>query len=155
MVPSKKLFSLEEEIDDHNRGASSEEFFDEEDEHMRDLTGQFFNFDLQAMDDFLDHLWDVLFDKEVKPYSLFSFKHPVNLILLSRFFKTWNSKIAKYVNCSSIFERTKNDIEEYYKSVSELERESRQRRWKIRDDVMIVGVSVGLSTLIQYLISIV
>jgi hypothetical protein len=159
LVPINKLFSLEEEIEaqnfeDYQNSFPVDSEVDETGyaEEMRRDTGQFVDFDLVAMDDFLDHLWDVLFEKEIKPYSLFSYKHSVNLILLSRFFNSWNLKIAACNNCRSVFERAKNDIEEYYKSVSALESESRQRRWKLRDDAIIVIVSVGLSTLIQYLI---
>ncbi|MGD0405701.1 MAG: hypothetical protein ABSB10_03525 [Candidatus Bathyarchaeia archaeon] len=158
LVPINKLFSLEEEIEEQNNENYENFLLDDVDEtgyveEIRQKTGQFTDFDLKAMDDFLDHLWDVLFEKEIKPYSVISYKHPVNLILLSRFFDSWNAKIATCNNCKLIFERASKDIEEYYKSATELESESRQRRWRLRDDVIIVIVSVGLSTLIQYLIS--
>lgn len=155
LVPSNKLFSFEEEFDAHYGFDMPPEEPDDrdEEENNRGITGQFFEFDLRAMDEFLDHLWDVLFDKEAKRYSPLSYKHPVNLILLSRFFDKWNSKIAVCGNCKAVFEKAKKDIEEYYKSVGELENERRQRRWKLRDDAIIVIVSVSLSTLIQYLIS--
>lgn len=161
LVPIDKLFSLAEERDKEFYGEPPE---DEDFEHYefgktyetqqeRAMTGEFTEFDLDAMDDFVDHLWDVLFDKEVKRYWILSYKHPVNLILLSRFFATWNRKISKCSNCKEIFEKASKDIEAYYESVNELKGESRQRRWKLRDDAIIVIVSVGLSTLIQYLIS--
>jgi hypothetical protein len=161
LVPINKLFSRAEEFGAEVAQAQSEsgefnpddELLEMEEEQNREMTGEFTDFDLKAMDDFLDHLWDVLFEKEVKPYSPSPYKHPINLILLSRFFDRWNSKIATCPNCKEIYKRAKKDIEDYYKSVSEMEQESRQRRWRLRDDVIVVIVSVGLSTLIQYLIS--
>jgi hypothetical protein len=156
LVPINKLFSYEEEIDAHHYGTLPDEEFEtehEEEEHLRETTGQFTEFDLNAMAEFLDYLWGVLFEKETEPYSPLHYKHPVNMVLLSRFFDSWNKKIAACQNCKVIFKKASDDIEAYYASVSELESERRQRRWKLRDDVIVVIASVGISTLIQYLIS--
>lgn len=160
LVPIDKLFSLEDEIEaaeSQDYGEPPDELVQEwEDQDIaRQTTGQFTQFDLEAMDEFLDHLWDVLFDREPKRYGILTYKHPINLILLSRFFAAWNLKIANCNNCKQVFAKAKEDIESYYKTVTELEGENRQRKWKLRDDAIIVIVSVSLSTLIQYLISLV
>jgi hypothetical protein len=156
LVPINKLFSLEDEIEAskyEDEGEPPDKILEWENQDLLRLeTGQFDHFDLQAMDEFLDHLWDVLFDKEPKPYLISSFKHPVNIMLLSKFFIKWNQKISVCYNCKSVFKKASDDIEEYYKSMSELESEKRKRRWELRDDVIVVLVSVVLSTLIQYLI---
>lgn len=157
LVPINKLFSLEDEIEDYYFGermqTADEEAEQEWKQHNRQESGEFTEFDLDAMDEFLDHLWDVLFDREPKRYSLYGYKHPINLILLSRFFVTWNQKIAVCDNCKQVFAKAEQDIEAYYKSVTELEGENRQRKWRLRDDVIIVIASVSISTIIQYLIS--
>jgi hypothetical protein len=121
---------------------------------QRQESGEIVSFDLYAMEEFLDYFWIVMFEKEPKRYSPFSFKHPVNLIMLSRFFDSWNSVLAFCADSKGAYEKASKDIEEYYKTVGELESERRQRRWRLRDDVTVVLVSVGISTLIQYLISI-
>ncbi len=161
LVPIDKLFSLSEQRDKEFYGEPPEE--DEDFDHYefgktyeinqeRGMTGEFNEFDLEALDEFLDYLWDVLFDKEIKPYSVYSYKHPVNLILLSKFFDMWNSKIERCENCKMVYKKARYDIEEFYKSEDELESEKRQRSWQLKDNVIVVLVSVGLSTFIQYLI---
>jgi hypothetical protein len=162
LVPINKLFSRAEEFQEetaieryYDRPLSpEEEKMEIEDQRMKEYMGEIDHFDLMAMDYFLNHLWDTLFEKETTRYSIFSFKHPVNLTTLSMFFEHWNSIIASHPNSKAIYEKARKDIEEYYKSIGELERERRQSRWKLRDNVLVVLISVGLSTLIQYLISI-
>jgi hypothetical protein len=161
LVPIDKLFSNAAERDKEFYGEpppDDEEFevYDfgksYETAQERAMTGEFTDFDLDAMDEFLDHLWSALFDKEVRRYSIFSYKHPVNLLLLSRFFDEWNVKIARCNNCKPIFKKANEDIEAYYRTVSQLEGENRQRKWKLRDDVILVITSVAISTFIQYLL---
>lgn len=162
LVPINKLFSRAEEFQEEMALeryydiplSPDEEEVEIEEKRMKEYRGEIDNFDLIAMDDFLDHMWDALFEKETTRYSPFSFKHPVNLTMLSSFFNRWNSIIASCPNSKQIYEKARKDIEEYYKSIGELERERRQSRWKLRDNVVVVLISVGLSTLIQYLISI-
>jgi hypothetical protein len=162
LVPINKRFSRSQEYDDYlaqmayesEEHPTDEEYAEMNEEQMRQETGEIVCFDLYAMDEFLNYFWIVVFEKEAKRYSAFSFKHPVNLIMLSRFFDSWNSLLASCANSKGIYEKASKDIEEYYKSVGELESERRQRTWRLRDDVIVVLVSVCLSTLIQYLISI-
>lgn len=161
LVPISKSFSRAQDYDEEMAKMyydSVEHPTEEEEAEMLEESqiaesGGIVSFDLLAMDEFLSYFWIVLFEREPKRYSPFSFKHPVNLIMLSRFFESWNSVLASCVNSKGIYERASKDIEEYYKSIGELESEKRQQRWRLRDDVIIVLVSVGLSTLIQYLIS--
>ena len=156
LVPINEVFS---QIDKYESDCFQDyqEYYEKErakesldEKNFRKDTGYFQNFDLPAMDEFLDNLWNVLFEKEVRRYYPLAYKHSVNLILLSRFFAKWNSRISDCQNCKELYEKNKADIEEYYKSVSELEGENRQRKWKLRDDAIIVVVSVALSTLIQH-----
>ena len=59
---------------------------DEEFEEMKRSEMGIINwFGIYALDEFLEYLGDVLYVPS-KPYSPFSFKHPINMILLSRFF---------------------------------------------------------------------
>ena len=162
LVPLDKLFSHADEINaDYWATCSPEEDLVEDEEAISELkyqrmekTGQFDEFGLTEMDDFLIHLLDVLFDKEIKPYSWRTFKHPVNILLISKFFNVWNQKISNCTNCKQSFDKATNDIDEYYKSVDQLESEKRQRKWQLMDDTKIILFSVVLSTIIQYLINI-
>ena len=162
LVPINKSFSRAQDYDEEMASMyydSLEHPTEDEEAEMfeethRQESGEIVSFDLSAMDEFLNYFWIVLFEKEPKRYSAFSFKHPVNLIMLSRFFDSWNSILASCADSKGIYEKASKDIEEYYKSVGELESERRQRTWRLRDDVIVVLVSVGFSTLIQYLISI-
>ncbi len=162
LVPIKKSFSRSQEYDEYLaqleyesvEHPTDEELAEEVEEQARQETGEIVCFDLWAMDEFLNYFWTIIFEKEEERYSVFSFKHPVNLIMLSRFFDIWNSVLASCTNSMGTYEKASKDIEEYYKSIGELESERRQRTWRLRDDVIVVAVSVGLSTLIQYLISI-
>lgn len=160
LVPIKKLFSRAEEFEEEMAQAQyessqvspEEEFLEMEEERVRDMTGEISDFDLEAMDEFMRYLWIALFEKETKRYSPLSFKHPVNLIVLSRFFDRWNSVISSCSNCKTIFEKASKDIEDYYRQLGRIESKRRQRIWQLRDEVLIVILSVGISTLVQYLI---
>ena len=160
LVPIRKLFSRAEEYEqemEEEQRESSQLFAEEEtlemvEEHFRDMTGEIGDFDLGAMDEFMRYLWIALFEKETKRYSPLSFKHPVNLIVLSRFFDRWNSVISSRSNSKAIFEKTNKDIENYYKQLGRIESKRRQQMWQLRDEVLIVMLSVGISTLVQYLI---
>lgn len=160
LVPINKLFSRAEEfaqeIEEAQYGSSQasleEEALEMEEANLRQITGEIGYFDLDAMDDFMRFLWIVLFEKEAKRYSPLSFKHPVNLIVLSRFFDSWNSVISLCSNCKTVFEKASNDIESYYKQLGRIESKRRQHMWQLRDEVLIVVLSVGISTLVQYLI---
>lgn len=158
LVPIDKVFSVTDRKYEEYYQIHLEEYREEREkekqssELQRKKTGYFNSFDLLAMDEFLDHLWDVLFDKEIKSHGILSYKHPVNLTLVSQFFKYWNNEISRCKNCQKRYKIISDDIETYYESVNQLANENRQRRWKLRDDAIIVIVSVSLSTLIQYVI---
>jgi len=108
-------------------------------------------FNLYALDEFLQYLGDTLFSR-TDAFSPFSFKHPIDLITLSRFFAHWNSVVSSCRNCRRAFKKSKEDIEEYYKRIGEREKQRRQRIQRLRDDAIIVATSVILSTIVQYLI---
>jgi hypothetical protein len=159
LVPINKLFSRAEEYEQEeesqyyaSQGPSEEEIFETELEQWRDVTGEFNDFDLGAMDEFLRYLYLVLFERETKRYSPLSFKHPVNLIVLSRFFDRWNSVISSCSNSKAVYEKANKDIENYYKQLGRIESKRREQMWQLRDEVLIVILSVGISTLVQYLI---
>ena len=82
-------------------------------EQVRQETGEIVCFDLYAMNEFLDYFWIVMFEKEAKHYSPFSFKHPVNLIMLSRFFESWNSVLVSCASSKETYEKASKDIEEH------------------------------------------
>jgi hypothetical protein len=159
LVPINKLFSRAEEFEQHmeegqwdSQVSAEQEFLEMDEEHTRDMTGEIGDFDLGAMDEFMRYLWIALFEKETKRYSPLSFKHPVNLILLSMFFDRWNTIISSCSNSKAIFEKANKDIENYYKQLGRIESKRRQQMWQLRDEVLIVILSVGISTLVQYLI---
>lgn len=160
LVPINKLFSRAEEFereearayDESSQAPSDEEILEMVEEQSRDITGEISNFDLGAMDEFMGYLWIALFEKETKRYSPLSFKHPVNLIVLSRFFEGWNSVISSCSNSKAIFEKANKDIENYYKQLGRIESKRREQMWQLRDEALIVILSVGISTLVQYLI---
>jgi hypothetical protein len=157
LVPINKLFSRaeeyqQEEAEEHNasQAPSDEEIQEMEEEQWRDVTGEIDFFDLGAMDEFMRFLWIALFEKEAKRYSPLSFKHPVNLIVLSRFFGRWNSVVSSCSNSKAIFEKASKDIENYYEQLGSIESKRRERMWQLRDEVLIIILSVGISTLVQY-----
>ena len=71
---------------------------------------------------------------------------PINLILISRFFDYWNSALAKCRNCSS-HHKVKDDVEEYYKRITELKSRRRERAWGLRDSTIVVILTVILTTI--------
>jgi len=114
-------------------------------------TGKIFNFDYHALDEFMEYLGKVLFES-VRPYSPFSYRHPINLIRLSRFFEKWNSIVASCINCKKIYSKAEEDVEKYYKEIGRMERQHKQRVRSLTDNVLIVIASVILSTVVGYLI---
>jgi hypothetical protein len=108
-------------------------------------------FDLYALDEFLQYLGDTLFAR-TDAFSPFSYKHPIDLITLSRFFDHWNSVVSSCRNCRSAFKKSKEDIEEYYKLLGRRESERRQRMRRLTDDALIVIISVVLSIIVNYLL---
>jgi len=108
-------------------------------------------FDLYALDEFLQYLGDALFAR-TDAFSPFSYKHPVDLITLSRFFDHWNSIVSSCRNCKSAYEKSRQDIEEYYKLLGRRESQRRQRMRRLIDDIMVVIVSVVLSVIVNYII---
>ena len=113
--------------------------------------GKIYYFNLWALDEFLQYLGDSLF-AYTEMFSPFSFKHPIDLITLSRFFDRWNSIVSSCRNCKSAYEKSKEDIDNYYKLLGRRESQRRQRRYRLIDNVMVVIVSVVLSTIVGYLI---
>jgi hypothetical protein len=109
-------------------------------------------FDRQALDEAMEYLGDALF-AQTRPFSPFSYRHPINLILVSRFFDHWNSVVSHCGNCRGLFEKTRNDLEEYYKLIGRREGQRKQRMRQLTDDVLIVAISVVLSTIVQYLLT--
>ena len=110
------------------------------------------NFDLYALDEFLDYLGKVLFETK-KAYSPFSQKHPINLIALSKFFDYWNSVVSSCRNCKSAYTKAKNDIEQYYRSMGEREMQHKQRIRRLIDDILIIIISVIASTIINSVVN--
>lgn len=162
LVPINKLFSRAAEVAQEEAEEAETYYADQEpseeeiqamqEQQLSDMTGEIATFDLDAMDEFMRYLLIALFEKETARYSPFSFKHPVNLIVLSRFFGTWNSVISSCPNSKRIFEKASADIEDYYKQLGSIATKRRERMWQLRDEAFIVILSVGISTLVQYLI---
>jgi hypothetical protein len=160
LVPINKLFSRSEEFVKEIEQAQyestdispDEEFLEMQEEEIRQMTGEITDFNLRALDEFMQYLWNALFDKEAKRYSPITFKHPVNLIVISRFFDAWNSIISSCSNCKTIFEKASKDIDEYYKLVGKMQSQRRQRILGLQDAAVIVIISVILSTIIQHFI---
>jgi hypothetical protein len=159
LFPIDLPFSREERIEqqqtlDYYRSLehpTKEEMEEEYEAMLRAEAGEIDCFDREALDESMLFLGDALFAR-TKPFSPFSQKHPINLIMLSSFFDRWNSIASRCSNCKKAFEKAKNDIEEYYKVIGRRERQRRQRMWRLRDDIVIVAISVILSTIVQYLI---
>lgn len=128
---------------------TKEELEEQYEEMRKDEMGIIDWFNLYALDEFLQYLGDSIF-AHTDFFSPFSFKHPIDLITLSRFFDHWNSVVSSCRNCKREYEKSKKDIEEYYKTIGERERIQRQRKQRLRDDAIIVAVSVILSTIVQY-----
>ena len=118
--------------------------FEEFAEH-KDETGEIYSFDREALDQFMKYLGDTLFVK-TKPFSPISFRHPIDLIETSGFFETWNSVASR---CDKVtFEEAQKDIDEYYASI----RQEKQRMRGLKDNVVVVVISVFLSVILSKLI---
>jgi len=143
------LSRLEYESQEHPTG---EELAEEYEAEQKEETGEIDSFDRDALDEFMRYLGNALFAR-IEPYSAFSQRHSIDLIMLSNFFERWNSVLSQCDNCKGVFEKVTKDIEEYYKVVGRREREQRQRMQRLRDDILIVAISVILSTVVQYLIA--
>ncbi len=111
-------------------------------------------FDYSALDEFLQFLGDSLFAPSQK-FPTFSIRHPINLIMLSRFFGYWNSVLRQCKNCGD-YEKVQKDVEKYYKQINERNLQLRQRMWGLRDSTIIVILTVILTTIstlvIQFLL---
>lgn len=114
--------------------------------------GEITYFDLYALDEFLQYFGAAFFT-HVKPYSPLGYKHPINLIGLSRFFDSWNSVVSSCKNSQGIFEQAKKDIEEYYKLIGARESRRRERRSRLVENALLVIISVIASTVTNYLIN--
>jgi len=130
---------------------TEEELAEQFEEMQKEEIGEIDWFDIYALDEFLQYLGDTLF-AHTKAFSPFSHKHPINLIMLSRFFDYWNSVVSSCRNCKSIFEKAKNDVEEYYKLLGRRELLRRQRMRRLVDDALIIIISVVVSAIVNYLI---
>lgn len=120
-------------------------------EKQKDEEGIIDTFDFLALDEFLIFLGDTLFARTEK-FSPIAFKHPIDLITLSRFFDNWNSVVSSCDNCKSAFEKSRRDIEKYYRLLGRRELHRKQRMSRLMDNVMVVIVSVTLSIIANYLI---
>jgi hypothetical protein len=108
-------------------------------------------FNVYALDEFLQYMGDTLFARTTA-FSPFSYKHLIDLITLSRFFDHWNSIVSSCRNSKSAYEKSRQDIEEYYKLLGRRETQRRQRMRRLIDDIMVVIVSVVLSVIVNYII---
>lgn len=126
---------------------TEEEAAEEYEEMQKSEMGEIDWFNRYALDEFMQYLGDALFEK-TKPFSPFSFRHPINLIRLSGFIENWNSVVSCCGNCRVAFEKAQKDIEEYYKSMGQ----RRQRFRRLTDDILVVIVSVVLSVVLSKLI---
>jgi len=151
LFPSYGVFSEAQRIEAeyHESQIPSDEEIEESGQEPD--TGEIFDFDYCALDEFMEYLGKVLFEY-VRPYSPFSYRHPINLIRLSRFFEKWNSIVASCGNCQKIYAKAEEDVEKYYKEIGRMERQRKQRMRSLTDNVLIVIVSVVLSTIVGYLI---
>lgn len=108
-------------------------------------------FGLDAFDEFLQYLGDTLFAR-TGAFSPFSYKHPIDLITLSKFFDRWNSVVSSCKNCTSAYEKSMKDIEKYYELLGRKESQRKQRISTLTDNALIVIVSVLLSIIVNYLL---
>jgi hypothetical protein len=106
-------------------------------------------FSIFALDEFLQYLGDTLF-VHTERFSPFSYKHPIDLITLSRFFDHWNSIVSSCRNCKTTFAKAKKDVEEYYRLIGRREWQRKQRRQRLTDALMVVIISAVVSTLVNY-----
>lgn len=127
----------------------TKEEIDEQLQEMEYAEGGIINwFDFMALDEFLNYLGDILFSP-TKPYSAFHSKHPVNVILLSKFFKYWNLVISSCKNSRIVYKKVEQDIERYHSDIEKRETQRRQRMSELKDKVLIVIISVIVSTIVN------
>lgn len=159
LFPASHVFSRAEKIEQQQsldyyesvEHPTAEELEEEYEAMQKAEMGVIYWFGLDALDEFLQYFADTLF-AHVGAFSPLSFRHPIDLITLSRFFDHWNSIVSSCRNCKSAYKKSKKDIEDYYKLLGRRESQSRQRRHRLIDDVVVVIVSVVLSTIISSLI---
>lgn len=158
VFPIPQVFSREEEIEEQMYEAyyrsqehpTKEEIAEQYEEMQKREEGIIDRFDLSALDEFLFYLGDSLFARS-EVFSPFSFKHPINLIMLSRFFERWNTIVSSCRNCKNAYKKSREDIEEYYKLLGRRESEHRQRIRRLIDGAMVLILSVILSIIVNYL----
>jgi hypothetical protein len=152
LFPSYGIFSEQERIEAENlESMIPPEQWEEEEAGQDPFTGRIIEFDRYALDEFMEYLGKALFEP-VRPYSPFSYRHPINLIRLSRFFDEWNSIVSSCSNCKGIFTKVEGDVTKYYEEIGRMETQRKQRMRSLTDSVLIVIVSVVLSTVVGYLI---
>jgi hypothetical protein len=152
LFPSYGIFSEEARIEsEHYESMIPPEQMGEEEAGREPFTGKIIAFDRYALDEFMMYLGKALFEP-VRPYSPFSYRHPINLIRISRFFTEWNSIIASCLNCKGIFAKVEGDVTKYYEEIGRMETQRKQRMRSLTDSTLIVIVSVVLSTVVGYLI---
>jgi len=127
-----------------------EELDEQFEEMQKEEMGVIDWFGIAELDEFLQYLGDNLF-AWTEPFSPFSYKHPIDLITLSRFFEHWNSVVSSCKNCRNASEKSRQDIEKFYEVQGERETQRRQRAGKLTDNIMVVIVSVVLSVIVNYL----
>ena len=130
---------------------TKEEMEHQFEEMQKSETGDIYYFDNPALDEFMYYLADTIF-KPTRKYSPFSYRHPINLILFSKFFESWNSELSTCSNCKSNYQRAETDIEKYYKEIGRTKSQRKERMRSLTDSVIIVIVSVGISSVVGYLI---
>jgi hypothetical protein len=154
MFPINVVFSREEGIKQsllevENRGKPSA---NEQLAKKGDGLGQISQFDVYALGESMFYLNNALF-AHTAPYAILPQRHPINLILLSKFFERWNNIVLSCENCKDAFEKAKEDTEKYYKEMGIEERQRRRRMWQLRDDALIVIISVVISTVVQHFLN--
>lgn len=157
LFPIPQVFSRKEKLEQQMYEAyrsqehpTKEEMAEQYEEMQERQEGIIDWFDLSALDEFLFYLGDCLFAHS-EVFSPFSFKHPINLIMLSRFFERWNTIVSSCRNCKRAYKKSREDIEEYYKLLGRRESEHRQRIRRLIDGAMVLILSVILSTIVNYL----
>lgn len=159
LFPTSFVFSRAQEIEQQEaiyyyqsqEHPTEDELAEEAEEAQKAERGEIDWFGLGAMYEFLYYLGDILF-KHMNSYSLFSSKHPINLIGLSQFFNYWNGVVANCRNSKGAYEKALADIEKYYEEVGKRETERRQRMRGLLDNVLIIIISSVISIIATYLI---
>ncbi len=106
-------------------------------------------YNIQAFDEFIEYLGRVLYAR-VRPHAILRYRHPINLLELSRFFTYWNVVLASCRNTEEIYPKVKKDVIEYYKTMSSNERLQKKRITSLKDSILLLIVGGIISAFITY-----